>query len=51
MTRRPIARNRTPMEDAVTPLPIPERTPPVTTNIFRLDWMVSWTRSRRDGGR
>jgi len=29
------------MDEAVTPFPIPESTPPVTTRILRFDWIVS----------
>jgi len=39
------------MEDAVTPLPMPERTPPVTTTIFLSEFNVSFTRVSSAGGR
>jgi hypothetical protein len=38
------------MEDAVTPLPIPERTPPVTTTILRSAFNVVVTKSANFGG-
>jgi hypothetical protein len=39
------------MEDAVTPLPIPDRTPPVTTTILRSAFNVEATNSANFGGR
>ena len=39
------------MEEAVTPLPMPERTPPVTTTILRSEARVFVTRVSRLGGR
>eukprot|EP00957_Ditylum_brightwellii_P151545 11541275-Ditylum_brightwellii.AAC.1 len=42
-------RNNTPILDAVTPFPIPDKTPPVTTTILRLQRTASSTRERSDG--
>ena len=39
------------MDDAVTPFPIPESTPPVTTTILRSESRVSATRDSSMGGR
>ena len=36
VTRRPSVRSSRPVEDAITPLPIPEMTPPLTTMYFIL---------------
>jgi hypothetical protein len=41
----------TPIDDAVTPFPIPDNTPPVTTTILRSESSASSTRASRAGGR